>query len=50
MADVEPGERPDLSGMPTLVAALQAGSPIGDEVFEYGLTIIIRGTESLTRS
>ena len=50
VAHVEPGERQDLSGMPTLVAALRAGSPIGDEVFEYGLTIIIKGTESLMSS
>lgn len=47
VAHATPGERTDLSGLPTLVAALQAGSPIGDEVFEYGLTILIKGTESL---
>ena len=39
------GERPDLSELPTLAAALRGGSPIGDEVFEYGLGILIRGTE-----
>jgi TetR/AcrR family tetracycline transcriptional repressor len=41
------GERPDLSELPTLAAALQSGNPIGDEVFEYGLTILIKGTEAL---
>jgi TetR/AcrR family tetracycline transcriptional repressor len=40
------GERPDLSELPTLAAALRGGSPIGDEVFEYGLRILIKGTES----
>jgi TetR/AcrR family tetracycline transcriptional repressor len=49
-AHVDPGERPDLSDMPTLAAALRAGSPSGDEVFEYGLTMLIRGTESLLGS
>jgi TetR/AcrR family tetracycline transcriptional repressor len=37
------GERPDLSELPTLAAALRSGSPIGDEVFEYGLSTFIAG-------
>jgi TetR/AcrR family tetracycline transcriptional repressor len=41
------GERPDLSALPTLAAALQAGSPLGDEVFEHGLTTFIQGTEAV---
>ena len=45
----ERAERPDLSELPTLAAALRSGSPIGDEVFEYGLTTLINGTESLLR-
>jgi TetR/AcrR family tetracycline transcriptional repressor len=45
-AAAERGERPDLSELPTLAAAVRSGSPIGDEVFEYGLTILIRGTEA----
>lgn len=39
--------RPDLTGLPTLAAALRSGSPIGDEVFEHGLSILITGTEEL---
>lgn len=50
VAHVEPGERPDLSGLPTLTAALRAGSPIGDDVFEYGLRVFVTGTESLIES
>jgi len=46
-AATERGERPDLTELPTLAAALRSGSPIGDEVFEYGLATLIRGTESL---
>jgi TetR/AcrR family tetracycline transcriptional repressor len=45
----ERADRPDLSELPTLAAALRSGSPIGDEVFEYGLTTLIKGTESLLR-
>ncbi|MEU8232029.1 TetR/AcrR family transcriptional regulator C-terminal domain-containing protein [Actinoplanes sp. NPDC048967] len=45
----ERGERPDLSELPTLAAALRSGSPIGDEVFEYGLATLIKGTESVLR-
>jgi AcrR family transcriptional regulator len=45
----ERGEHPDLSELPTLAAALRSGSPIGDEVFEYGLATLIKGTESLLR-
>jgi AcrR family transcriptional regulator len=37
-------ERPDLSELPTLAAALASGSPMGDEVFEYGLSTFINGT------
>ena len=37
---------PDLSGLPTLAAGLRGGSPIGDEAFEYGLSVLIAGTES----
>jgi hypothetical protein len=40
-------ERPDLSELPTLAAALRSGTPIGDEVFEYGLAAFIKGTENL---
>jgi TetR/AcrR family tetracycline transcriptional repressor len=43
-------ERPDLTGLPTLAAALRSGSPIGDEVFEYGLAALIKGTESVLGS
>ncbi|AGZ45679.1 TetR family transcriptional regulator [Actinoplanes friuliensis DSM 7358] len=39
------GERPDLSELPTLAAAVRAGSPMGDDMFEYGLAILITGTE-----
>ena len=35
--------RPDLSELPTLAAALRSGSPVGDEVFEYGLSTFIAG-------
>ncbi|MEU8609721.1 TetR/AcrR family transcriptional regulator C-terminal domain-containing protein [Actinoplanes sp. NPDC048791] len=45
----ERGEHPDLSELPTLAAALRSGSPIGDEVFEYGLATLIKGTESVLR-
>ena len=45
-AAVELPERPDLSHLPTLAAGLQHGSPIGDEAFEYGLDVLITGTES----
>lgn len=45
----ERAERPDLSELPTLAAALRAGSPIGDEVFEHGLATLIKGRESLLR-
>lgn len=45
-AATERGENPDLSELPTLAAAVRSGSPIGDEVFEYGLTTLIRGTEA----
>ena len=41
------GDHPELSELPTLAAAVRSGSPIGDEVFEYGLTILIKGTESV---
>ena len=41
------GERPDLSALPTLAAALRAGSPLGDEVFEHGLSTFIKGTEAV---
>jgi TetR/AcrR family tetracycline transcriptional repressor len=47
VAASERGEQPDLSELPTLAAAVRSGSPIGDEVFEYGLTILIKGTESV---
>jgi TetR/AcrR family tetracycline transcriptional repressor len=43
-------ERPDLTDLPTLAAALRSGSPIGDEIFEYGLAILIKGTESVVGS
>lgn len=43
---VELPERPDLSHLPTLAAGLQGGSPIGDVAFEYGLDLLVRGTES----
>ena len=39
-----PPERPDLSELPTLAAALAAASPIGDDVFAYGLRVFIAGT------
>ncbi|GAA3339952.1 tetracycline resistance transcriptional repressor TetR(A) [Amorphoplanes nipponensis] len=43
-----PGGAPsDLGDLPTLAAALRAGSPIGDEVFEHGLAVLINGTEAL---
>ena len=45
----ERGEHPDLSELPTLAAALRSGSPIGDEVFEYGLATLIKGTEFVLR-
>lgn len=48
-ATAERAERPDLSELPTLAAALRAGSPIGDEVFEHGLATLIKGRESLLR-
>jgi len=41
------GDHPELSELPTLAAAVRSGSPIGDEVFEYGLMILIKGTESV---
>ena len=37
------GPPPDLSRLPTIAAALRGGDPIGDEVFEYGLEVIIEG-------
>jgi TetR/AcrR family transcriptional regulator, tetracycline repressor protein len=40
----QPAERPDLSELPTLAAALAAASPIGDDVFAYGLRVFIAGT------
>ena len=40
----QPTERPDLSELPTLAAALAAASPIGDDVFAYGLRVFIAGT------
>jgi len=43
---VELPERPDLSHLPTLAAGLQHGSPVGDEAFEYGLDVLVTGTES----
>lgn len=40
----------DISQMPTIFAAVTAGSPQGDEVFEHGLDVLIAGTEAvLTR-
>ena len=45
-AAVELPERPDLSALPTLAEGLRLGSPIGDEAFEYGLGVLIAGTES----
>ena len=45
-AAVELPERPDLSHLPTLAAGLRLGVPIGDEAFEYGLDVLIAGTES----
>ncbi|MFI5931453.1 TetR/AcrR family transcriptional regulator C-terminal domain-containing protein [Actinoplanes sp. NPDC051494] len=41
------GEAPDLSGLPTIAAALLGGNPIGDEGFEYGLDVLIEGTRAL---
>lgn len=43
----ERGAGHDLSDLPTLAAALRSGSPIGDEVFEYGLATLIKGTEAV---
>jgi len=43
---VELPEPPDLSLLPTLAEGLSHGSPIGDEAFEYGLDLLIAGTES----
>jgi AcrR family transcriptional regulator len=44
VAGAQPAERPDLSELPTLAAALAAASPIGDDVFAYGLRVFIAGT------
>ncbi|UQU66107.1 TetR/AcrR family transcriptional regulator C-terminal domain-containing protein [Couchioplanes caeruleus] len=45
-AVIESPGSPDLSGLPTLTAALHGGSPVGEEVFEHGLDVFIAGTES----
>lgn len=47
VAATDRGERPDLSDLPTLAAALLSAGPPGDEGFEYGLATLIKGTESV---
>ncbi|WP_305783004.1 TetR/AcrR family transcriptional regulator C-terminal domain-containing protein [Symbioplanes lichenis] len=43
-AAVVPDTAPDLSGMPTLAAAVRAGGFHGDDLFEHGLEVLIAGT------
>ena len=50
LAGAGPGDRPDLRELPTLAAAVRSGGTTGDEIFEYGLTTLIRGTESIVAS
>jgi TetR/AcrR family tetracycline transcriptional repressor len=49
-AAADRNEPPDLAELPTLAAALGSGSPVGDEVFEHGLAVLIKGTEALLRA
>ncbi len=41
-----PDRNPEITDLPTLLRALRDGSPMGTEVFEHGLRILIRGIEA----
>jgi TetR/AcrR family tetracycline transcriptional repressor len=41
-----PDRNPEVDDLPTLLTALRAGPPMGDEVFEHGLRLLIRGIEA----
>jgi TetR/AcrR family tetracycline transcriptional repressor len=41
-----PDRNPEVTDLPTLLTALRAGPPMGDEVFEHGLRLLIRGIEA----
>jgi TetR/AcrR family tetracycline transcriptional repressor len=41
-----PDRNPEVTDLPTLLTALRAGPPMGDEVFEYGLRLLIQGIET----
>ena len=41
-----PDRNPAVTDLPTLLTALRDGPPMGDEVFEYGLRLLIQGIET----
>jgi TetR/AcrR family tetracycline transcriptional repressor len=41
-----PDRNPEVTDLPTLLTALRDGPPMGDEVFEHGLRLFIRGVEA----
>jgi TetR/AcrR family tetracycline transcriptional repressor len=41
-----PDRNPEVNDLPTLLEALRAGPPMGGEVFEHGLRLLIRGIEA----
>jgi TetR/AcrR family tetracycline transcriptional repressor len=41
-----PDRNPEITDLPTLLKALRDGPPMGTEVFEHGLRILIRGIEA----
>jgi TetR/AcrR family tetracycline transcriptional repressor len=41
-----PDRNPEVTDLPTLLTALRDGPPMGDEVFEYGLRLLIQGIET----
>jgi TetR/AcrR family transcriptional regulator, tetracycline repressor protein len=41
-----PDRNPEIADLPTLLLALRDGPPMGDEVFEHGLRLLIRGIEA----
>lgn len=45
-----PDRNPEITDLPTLLTALRDGPPMGDEVFEHGLRLLIRGIEATTRA
>ena len=45
-----PDRNPEIADLPTLLAALRDGPPMGDEVFEHGLRLLIRGIEASART